>query len=168
MESGLEFFLSRGGQEFTSLGKITNNSVAVVNKLQYYKNVLWVATDKGLYHDAGTMLSSHVTFSLQYITGSPESSLVPINDIVTSNKEIKSDDALYVCSYNGSVYQYKDNVWKRFTTNLSTIHKMQLIEDFDIDYIIAIGFNQIETIAVSSFDTNEDVVVIDTQPCLEQ
>jgi len=168
LESKLCFFMSQGGTEFVALGKLGLNSVTVVNRMYYYKNVLWVATDRGLYSDAGTMLSEKVAFNLMPIEGSLYNSMIEINDITGSTVELNTaNEKLFCCTSTGKIYQFYNNAWKSYDTSLPVIHKILLIEDFSTDYIIAIGHDQMIAVAVSTFDDDDEVVTVGTEPCLE-
>ena len=170
IESKLDFFLSRTGTDFIGLGKITNNNVTSVSTLHYYKNLLWVATDKGLYNDSGTILSDKVAFGLQAVTGSPyDSSLLKINDIVSSKQASSSIlEMLYCGDSTENVYQYMNRTWKTLETDLSSVHKMLLIEDFETNYLVLADSNQLSVLSVASFDDEEnDVTTIEIEPCVE-
>lgn len=157
LESKRNFFVSQAGSDFIALGPLNLNNVSVVNRLYSYKNLLWVATDKGLYSDAGTMFSEKVAFSLQTIKPTGYESVIPVNDITATVQELNTEhEALYVGGDDGIIYRFKLGMWKAYQTSLPTIHKMFLIEDFIENYIVATGYNNIIVVADSVFDPISD------------
>jgi fibronectin type 3 domain-containing protein len=167
LESRKNFFISQSGAEFIAIGPINLNSVSIVNKIYSYKNLLWVATDKGLYCDAGTAFSEKIAFSLQLIKPTGYESIIAVNDITSSIKEINTEhEALYVGGDDGSVYRYKAGIWKEYQTSLLSVHKMILIEDFEENYIVAVGYNNIVIFPDSIFDPITDSGHISViEPC---
>lgn len=148
-ESDRWFYTSSQGIEFFSLGRITNNDCTVVNKILRYKNLTYVATDKGLYNDGNSILSDLVQFGLEAsLDGDADKSVnVKVNDI-TAGK------ALYCCSSAGYVYRFYDsgngNQWsKYFVPEFGPIHKIHLIETETIDYLLISSFNMLKLINVT-------------------
>lgn len=165
VESGRYFYIAQNGVEFITLGRLHLNDVTVVNKILFYKNMLWVATDKGLYNDGGTILSEKVSFNLLSITGNAyESHEIIISDIVAYTDDDTALESLYAASSDGTIYQFINNKWKAFDTNLSTIHRIEVIDQNNSQYIVAFGHNQIETINVLEFDSAE-ATIIDVVAC---
>lgn len=165
VESGRYFYISQNGIEFITLGQLHLNDVSVINRILFYKNILWVATDKGLYNDSGTILSEKVSFNLLSITGNAyESHEIVISDIVAYTDDDTALESLYAASSDGTIYQFINNKWKAFDTNLSTIHKIEVIDQNNSQYIVAFGHNQVEVINVLEFDSAE-ATIIDVVAC---
>jgi len=168
MESKLQFFLSQDGTSFVALGKLGRNDVTTVSNLYYYKSLLWVATDKGLHNDGGTILSEKMEFGLQPLLGNLIDSQIQINDIVGSVEETRaSQQALYACSFDGKIYQLLNDTWSEFDTELSAIHKILLIEDYDTKYVVAIGYDKIITISIATFADSDEIDPSQIEPCLD-
>lgn len=140
-ESNRWFYSSSQGVEYLSLGRISNNSCSVVNKIIRFKNINFIATDKGLYNDGNSMLSETIQFGLEIIEEDLNSSInLAINDIV------KDDNALYCGSSNGKIYRFFNNAWKRYLVpNFGPIHKMEILDN----YLIITSYNVIQAINIT-------------------
>lgn len=146
------FFRSGNGIEFLSLGRLSSNSASVINKILRFKNLTWIATDKGLYDDGNTILSDSVQFGLQNIESDIlQSAGVEVNDITSGS------DALYCCS-GSNIYRYLDidptdnigNEWKKYRVpSFGSIHKIFLRETTDKHYLYVISYNKINFVDVT-------------------
>lgn len=150
-ESDRWFYTSSSGIDFFAVGRIINNNVSVVNKILRFKNLTWLATDRGLYHDSNSMLSDNVSFSLQTTMESSTdlSSKIQVNDIVSS------EDAVYCCSSAGKIYRFFDegagNKWKSYTvSDIGSIHKLIMVESEDKQHLVAVSYNTARTIEVTN------------------
>ncbi len=149
-ESDRWFFTSGTGFEFLSVGRLINNNATVVNKILRFKNLTWVATDRGFYHDGNSILSDAVSFGLQDLESSiTASAAIEVNDIVNGV------DALYCGASNSKIYRFFDagsgNEWKSFTIlDFGSIQKMILFETSSADYLFVMSHNKIRTIDVTS------------------
>jgi len=143
------FYTSGNGVEFFAINRLNNNSATVINKILRFKNLTWVATDKGLYDDGNSILSDNIQFGLQQIENSLALSIgVSVNDIVNGI------DAVYCCGSNGKIYRYLDvglgNEWKSYTVHgFGTIHKMILKENSDNHYLYIISHNKMTFVNVT-------------------
>lgn len=142
MESGLYFYRGNGIQFYCN-GNISNNNVSVVSKILRFKNITYVATDKGLYNDANTLLSDSIQFGLEDIEKDlNESVKKSINDIYAYG------DALFCCSTEGCIYKYYDfgngNEWKKLKIQeFDTITHIAVNDN----YIFVVSFNKIKILA---------------------
>lgn len=152
-ESNRWFYTSGQGIEFLALGRISNNNCTVVNKILRFKNLTYVATDRGLYNDGNSLLSNSVQFGLE--TGLEDSAGDSVD--LTINDIAAGDSALYCCSSNGKIYRFFDsgdgrgNIWKRYTIpNFGPIHKIHLVESGDNnDYLVCVSYNLIKSVDVT-------------------
>lgn len=146
-ESNKWFYVTSTGLEWISLkNQMTINSIKRVNKITRFKNLTWIATDKGLYNDANSILSDAIQFGLQSeMDESINTTDLNISDITTVN------NALFCCA-NNIIYRYLNEEWQRYTlSNLSTIHKLVGIYiDEQTQFLYATSYNQIVTINISS------------------
>lgn len=157
IESERWFYVSSNGVEFFAVGRITNNNVNSVNKIMRFKNLTWVATNRGLYIDSNTILSDSVQFSLQTTledTASLSAS-IEINDIS------HGQDAIYCASSTGNVYRYYDSgdggEWKKYKVpDMDVIHKIIMLYPDD-SYMMLFSYNKIlvinTTIGSGVFDS---------------
>ena len=153
VENDRYFYRSGQAIEFLALAnQITNNNVSIVSKIERYKNLTFIATDRGLYDDGNTVLGSGVNFSLQteMEETATDSSQVAINDIA------QGEDALYCCGNNGKIYRYfsigpgEPNEWRRYQVpDFGSIHKMILRETSSKDYMIVISYDKIKVVDVT-------------------
>ena len=76
----------------------------MVNKVLRFKNLTYVATDRGLYNDGNSILSDNVQFGLEteMEDTASESVALQINDIVAGV------DAIYCGSDSGVIYRFYD------------------------------------------------------------
>ncbi len=148
------FFTSGGGIEWFSVGRLTNNSATVVNKIMRFKNLTWIGTDRGLYNDGNSLLSDGVAFGLETEIEHDvaRSVIIQVNDLDNGG------DAVYVASGGGKVYRFLDedpatstgNEWKRYSVpDFGPIHKMKYHKIDDKEYLILVSYNKIKTIDVT-------------------
>lgn len=150
VESNRWFYVSGSGIEFFSVGRLTNNDATVVNKIVVFKGLTWVATDRGLYHDANSLLSDSAQFTLQVgmEDTATTSAAIEVNDIVYGT------NALYCCASNGKIYRCLDagsgQQWLRYKVpDFDTIHHIVLEERSDKHYLLVNSYNQLRVVDVT-------------------
>ena len=148
-ESNRYIYTSGQGIEFQNIGRIINNDCKVVNKIIRFKNLTFVATDKGLYNDGNSVLSKNVQFGLETsIEDSAENSAeLKINDICSGQ------NSLYCCATNGKIYrryEQDEKIWSNyFVPDFGPIHKIFLIELSDVHYLIVTSYSSVKLINVT-------------------
>lgn len=143
-ESDRWFYTSGSGREFLCPGRMSENKCSSVNSILRFKNLTWIATNKGLYNDANSILSDNVQFGLQIIETTEEYSLIPINDITNSA------DSVYVCSSNEFIYRFLDGIWsKYFVPDFGPIHKLFYCSTEIKQLLIAISYDKSRVIDVT-------------------
>lgn len=155
MESDLNFYTSQSGFSFFApSGRLTNNDVTAVNKILRFMDTTWVATDKGLYSDSNSIVSSGVAFKLESTLeeSSLASAAVAVTDVIAGSK------AMYCCGSNGTIYRFYDeneeddtgNEWKRYPVpDFGPIQRIILIEGADTQHLIAVSYEKIKLIDVT-------------------
>jgi hypothetical protein len=143
-ESDRWFYTSGSGKEFFCPGRMSENKCSSVNSVLRFKNLTWIATNKGLYNDGNSILSDNVQFGLQIIEATEESSLLPINDITNSA------DSVYACSSNEFIYRFWDGIWdKYFVPDFGPIHKLFYCNTEVKQLLIAISYDKSKVIDVT-------------------
>ncbi|MHA2279315.1 MAG: hypothetical protein ACXAC5_00280 [Promethearchaeota archaeon] len=139
-ESDRWFYTSAGGIDWFALARqATSNNMTVISKILRFKNLTWIATDKGLYNDGNSVLSDGVQFGLQteLEDSSSESANINISDITAG------EDALY-CSAENKIYRFLDNEWKNYEVpDVTAIHKIAIRESLGKAYLIVVSHNLI-------------------------
>ncbi len=151
VESDRWFYTSGSGIEFFAIGRITNNNATVVNKILRFKNITWVATDRGLYNDGNSILSDAIQFGLQteMEDSATASANIEVNDIVSGG------DALYCCASNGKVYRRleisgEDTEWSSYEIpDVGTIHKIIYQLDGSSEYLVVITYNKLVVLDIT-------------------
>lgn len=141
------FYTSGNGQDFFAVaGQIDNNNIKLINKILRYKNLTWIATDRGLYNDGNSILSDSVDWGLQIIENNlTESVSIHINDIASTS------DSLYICASNHKIYRLTlvDNVmkWSNYKIpDFGSIHKIFIIHE---QTLAAISYNKLRLVDIS-------------------
>jgi fibronectin type 3 domain-containing protein len=154
-EADRYFFTSQSGIEFFSPnGRLTNNDASIINDIMRFKNLTWVATDRGLYNDSNSILSDSVAFKHEneMEDSSSESASLEINCLT------HGEEAVYCCATNGKVYRYLDadpdddigNEWLAYSVpDFGPIHRIILYEGTEKHYLVAISYNKIKSIDVT-------------------
>lgn len=153
-ESSRYFYRSGNGVAYYANGQITNNSLTAINKIVRFKNITYVATDKGLYNDANSILSDNVQFGLEELLeedGASVSASVQVNDIGAWH------DALYCCASNQKIYRYYDdpndeagNEWRRYTVpDFGAIHKIAFCDVGDQQYMYLFSYDKIKVVEIT-------------------
>lgn len=122
-ESDRYFYRSGGGTEWISIGRISTNYITVVNRFIRFKNLTWIATDKGLYNDSNTVMSDSIGLGLQLLASTATLAQKPINDISYIGS------TLYAGGDDGYLYRYtttaNTHLWEKcLLSNISTIHHL--------------------------------------------
>jgi hypothetical protein len=145
-ESNRWFYTSAGGIDWFGLaGQTGSNNMSVVSKVFRFKNLTWIATDKGLYNDGNSILSDGIQFGLQteLEDSSSDSANISVSDIAAGS------DALY-CSAGEKIYRFLDNEWKNYEVpDVTAIHKIAARESSGKDYLIVVSHNLITTVDVT-------------------
>lgn len=159
VESNKQFYISNNGISFFAIGDIVQADV--VSDILFYKNLLWVTTEKGLYTDSGTVFSDKIQFSLLKTSDTFTESQIGFTDIINFNS------TLYTADEFGYLYRY-DGEWKRMKTPFDNIHKIQPLND---ELVVVFSYNQGSIITVSKFDDTDTTVdpvdIIDIEACTE-
>lgn len=144
-ESHKWFFTSGNGVDWFALsGQISSNNVQIVNKIVRFKNLTWIATDKGLYNDGNSILSDITQFGLQIIEETVSASDVPVGDID------HGIDAIY-CSGASTVYRFVDDVWSKYEVpDIVGIHKIIFCKIASKDFLVVISHNTMQTLNVTN------------------
>jgi len=143
-ESNRWFYTSGSGIDwFAVSGQLNNNNAQVVNKIVRFKNITWVATDRGLYNDGNSLLSDSAQFGLQLIESTASNSDIPISDIAHGLESI-------YCSGISIVYRFMDNEWSKYEiSDIVGIHKILLCPMGVKDFLIVIAHNTIQVLDVT-------------------
>jgi len=159
-ESELEIYISNNGASFFGVGDLTQSTVTNISKMIFFKKILWVATDQGLYSDSGTVFSDRIQFALIQTSDSFSTSQSAINDLSTDG------EILYAAQSDGTLLFFKDDAWNRFDTNLGTLQKIQVMSD---GYIACLGYNTGIVVNINSLNSDSEptnpVTVIDLGAC---
>lgn len=136
------FYSSSDGINWYALaGQFKNNGSSVINKVHRYKNLTWIATDKGLYNDGNSILGDSIQFGLQSINGS--SSVIFVSDVVSGSSTI-------FCSSENIIYRLRDNLWTNYeVSSFTTIHKLLLFETSTDSFLYVVSHNQIIVLNVT-------------------
>lgn len=137
------FYFSSSGIEWIGLGnKMALNGVNVINKILRFKNITWIATNKGLYNDANSILSDNMQFGLQSEMDNDAVDL-HVSDIVAGSS------AIYACS-NSVVYRLLDEEWRSYETEgVDIIHKMAILEESETQLLFIVSYSKIKIIDVT-------------------
>lgn len=153
IESERWFYQTSNGIELFGLaGQLTLNNVTTVSKIVRFKNLTWIATDKGLYNDGNSVLTESMAYALQDIENDiAKSATISVNDIAYGR------DAIFCGASNGKIYRYwddpedtLDNYWAQYqVSSFGPIHKMIIYETGSKDLLIACSYNKIRLIDIT-------------------
>ena len=144
------FFVSGSGLEYSIPGQITRNSVTVVNRIHRFKSHTWVATNRGLYDDANSLMSNTVDFGLQEDMDDDEDFVaqsINVTDVTSYG------NALYCSTTEPRIYRYLDETWTYYDVDdFGPIHYMTLFNDGSRLYATIISHMKIRIVDITEED----------------